>query len=177
MEEQKMSNGVNKTIITIVIVALVLLGGYFLFRGVSQTTPSVSKPSSQQAATQPPAAEQPSAQLPVGQTPAAEEEEYVVTYTSSGYSPNALTIKKGETVTFKNQSSQSMWPASAMHPAHTVYSGTSLDEHCPDTAGTAFDACKGYSPGESWSFKFDKVGSWKYHDHLNPSATGMIVVE
>jgi len=34
-----------------------------------------------------------------------------------------------------------------------------------------------YLPGESWSFKFDEGGTWKYHDHLNPGATGMIVVE
>jgi plastocyanin len=86
-------------------------------------------------------------------------------------------IKKGETVTFKNQSSNSMWPASAMHPTHRVYSGTSLDEHCPDTTGTAFDACKGFLPGQSWSFIFNKTGTWKYHDHLNPSATGTVVVE
>jgi plastocyanin len=70
-----------------------------------------------------------------------------------------------------------MWPASAFHPTHTVYSGTSLSEHCPDTAGTAFDACKGFLPGQSWSFKFTKAGTWKYHDHLNPGATGTIVVE
>jgi plastocyanin len=103
--------------------------------------------------------------------------ENVVTYTDAGYSPNALTIKKGETVTFKNQSSRSMWPASAIHPTHRVYSGTSLDEHCPDTAGTAFDACKGFLPSQSWSFTFNKTGTWKYHDHLNPGATGVVVVE
>ena len=101
----------------------------------------------------------------------------MVTYTDAGYSPVALTVKKRETVTFKNQSSRSMWTASAMHPTHRVYSGTSLDEHCPDAAGTAFDACKGFLPGESWSFKLDKTGIWKYHDHLNPGVFGSITVE
>jgi plastocyanin len=178
--QQKMSNGVNKFIITIVI-AVVTVGGYLVFfRGAPQPTPLASEQSSQQTITQPPASklpasEQPSQQPPVSQTPAVKEN--VVIYTDSGYAPSTLTIKKGETVTFKNQSSRSMWPASAMHPTHRVYSGTSLDEHCPDTTGTAFDACKGFLPGESWSFKFDKVGSWKYHDHLNPGATGTIVVE
>jgi plastocyanin len=171
----------NKTIVAIVIIAVVIVGGYFLiFRGAPQPTPSVSQPSNQQPITQSPASEpsvpeRPSQQPPASQAPAVKEK--VVTYTNSGYSPNTLTIKKGETVTFKNQSSRSMWPASAIHPTHRVYSGTSLDEHCPDTTGTAFDACKGYLPGESWSFTFNKAGTWKYHDHLNPGATGTIVVE
>jgi len=168
-------------IITIVVIAVVLVGGYFLFfRGASQPAPSVSQPSNQQPVTQPTTSEpsnqqQPSQQPPTSQAPAVKEN--VVTYTNSGYSPNTITIKKGETVTFKNQSSRSMWPASAVHPTHTVYSGTSLSEHCPDTTGTAFDACKGFLPGQSWSFTFNKTGTWKYHDHLNPGATGTIVVE
>jgi len=171
----------NKTIIAIVIIAVVIVGGYFLiFRGASQPTPSVSQPSNQQPITQSPASEpsvpeRPSQQPPASQAPAVKEK--VVTYTNSGYSPSTLTVKKGETVTFKNQSSRSMWPASAIHPTHRVYSGTSLDEHCPDTTGTAFDACKGYLPGKSWSFTFNKAGAWKYHDHLNPGAIGTIVVE
>jgi plastocyanin len=158
----------NKNIIIGIIILLILIGGYFLFfKSAPQPAPSVSQPSNQQQSSQ---------SSPI-QTPAEEEEEYVVIYNDAGYSPKTLTIKKGETVTFKNQSSRSMWPASAMHPSHRVYSGTSLEEHCPDLSGTAFDACKGYLPGESWSFKFDKVGTWKYHDHLTPSDTGTIVVE
>ena len=103
-------------------------------------------------------------------------EEKVIIYTDTGYSPNTLTIKNGETVVFKNQSSKTMWPASAMHPSHRVYGGTSLEEHCPDTTGVAFDACKGFLPSGIWSFKFDKVGEWKYHDHLNSGDFGTIVV-
>lgn len=101
----------------------------------------------------------------------------IVKYTDSGYLPAVLIVKKGATVIFKNQSSQSMWPASAFHPTHAVYSGTPLGEHCPDVGGVAFDACRGIQPGGSWSFTFTKSGNWKYHDHLNPFHTGTIVVE
>ncbi|BCX15823.1 MAG: hypothetical protein KatS3mg098_052 [Candidatus Parcubacteria bacterium] len=104
-------------------------------------------------------------------------EQSVVTYTNSGYSPSILKIKAGTTVIFKNESSRSMWTASAFHPSHTVYGGTSLEEHCPDTAAVAFDACSGVLPGNSWSFTFTKKGSWKYHNHLAPSDFGTIVVE
>lgn len=96
-----------------------------------------------------------------------------VTYNGSTFSPQEVTIKKGGTVTWKNTSGGSMWVASAQHPAHTVYSGTSRTEHCPDTSGTAFDQCVG---GGDYSFTFSKAGTWGYHDHLNPSAFGKIVV-
>ena len=162
-------------IITVIIVVVLLVGGYFFY----QSIPSTSKTPNEQTTSQPSELEQPSGeeilQAPSEQTPTANEN--VITYTDSGYSPNTLTIKNGETVIFKNQSSSSMWPASAMHPTHRLYSDTSLDEHCPDTTNSAFDACTGFLPGESWSFKFDKTGNWKYHDHLNTKNFGAIIVE
>lgn len=149
----------NKIVVVVLAIAVVLLGGYFLLKAAYHKVPIVPQSPSQQSAPQLPA------------------KENTVTYTDSGYSPSTLQIKKGETVTFKNESLQSMWPASAVHPTHRLYSGTSLSEHCPDTAGTAFDACKGFLPGSSWPFKFDKAGTWNYHNHLNPGDRGMIVVE
>lgn len=99
-----------------------------------------------------------------------------VNYTASGFSPGAITVHKGDTVTWVNQSSGDMWVASAVHPTHTLYSGTSMSQHCPDTAGTAFDACAGVPPGQSWSFTFTKVGSWGYHDHLRAFNGGTVTV-
>lgn len=146
----------KNTIIISVIVVAIAAGIYFLFNNNSkQVTPTILQP--------------------VAQTPSVEQKN-VVALTDAGYSPAVLTIQKGETVVFKNESSDSMWTASAMHPTHTAYSGTSLDQHCPDTAGTAFDACRAYLPGGSWSFVFNKVGSWKYHNHLNTVQWGTIVV-
>ncbi len=100
-----------------------------------------------------------------------------VTYTDSGYLPSELTIKAGDTVTFKNESSLGMWTASAMHPSHTVYSGTSLQEHCPDAANTSFDECTSAQPGQSWSFTFSKTGTWEYHNHVKAHDFGKIIVE
>lgn len=164
----------NKIIIALIIIAIVVFGGYFIFRGSYQapTLPS----SSQRQIPQPEATQESTSQqtLPEETLPT---EENVVTYTDSGYLPSTITVKVGTTVTFKNESSQAMWTASAMHPTHSVYGGTSLAEHCPDTSGTAFDACTGIQPGNSWTFTFTKVGTWKYHNHLAPAHTGTIVVE
>lgn len=98
-------------------------------------------------------------------------EEKIITYTDTGYSPSPLQIKIGDTVVFKNESSQSMWPASSMHPAHKDYPTIG------GCLGSTFDACQGVQPGDSWSFKFDIVGDWKYHDHLSPKNFGSISVE
>ena len=96
-----------------------------------------------------------------------------VTYTASGFSPPSLTIARGETVQFINEGGLAMWVASAMHPTHAVYDGTTLNEHC-NGGGSSFDQC---ASGGEYSFVFEKAGPWKYHNHLNVSHTGTIVVQ
>jgi|SRR3989344_4085445 len=91
--------------------------------------------------------------------------------TSSGFNPKELTIKQGDTVTWINKDTIGHWPASAVHPTHTVY---------PESGGcigSKFDACKGLVQGESWIFTFNEKGSWNYHDHLVTGLFGKIIVE
>ncbi|KKQ42104.1 MAG: Plastocyanin [Candidatus Levybacteria bacterium GW2011_GWB1_37_8] len=90
-------------------------------------------------------------------------ESIVVTYFDSGFSPTSLTVKIGDTITFKNQSGKSMWVASSSHPTHTAY---------PE-----FDAKRGVTMGENYVFTFTKAGNWKYHNHLGPFDTGVIIVQ
>ncbi|MEX2033110.1 MAG: hypothetical protein WD889_00930 [Candidatus Colwellbacteria bacterium] len=98
---------------------------------------------------------------PTSSAPSAAKLEVV--YTASGFSPKTLIVKTGDTVLFKNNSGRDFWPASAVHPTHTLY---------PE-----FDAKRAISSGGSYSFTFTRTGSWKYHDHLNPGATGTITVQ
>lgn len=93
----------------------------------------------------------------------AEGQRHTMTYSGNTYDPKDLTIKVGDTVEFRNDSDQEMWPASNVHPTHEVYSD--------------FDSKEAIAPGSGWSFKFTQAGQWGYHDHLNPSATGTITVE
>jgi plastocyanin len=99
-----------------------------------------------------------------------------VMYTDQGFSPASITIEQGQTVTWINRSSKDMWVASAMHPTHMVYDGTTLKEHCATNAETSFDACHVFSPAAPYSFTFDKVGTWKYHDHIDASKFGTVIV-
>ncbi|MEK6837097.1 MAG: cupredoxin domain-containing protein, partial [Nanoarchaeota archaeon] len=111
------------------------------------------------------------------QPAAAAENTNTVEITSTGFTPDALTIKAGETVVFVNNDALEHWPASAVHPTHTVYPGSDISKCGSAAAATIFDACKRLDLGDSFNFVFNEKGSWKYHDHLNPSLRGTVVVE
>ncbi len=94
----------------------------------------------------------------------------VVTFTDNGFIPSTLTVAKGTTVVFVNNSAAALRVSSDPHPLHNGY---------PTTGGcvaSTFDSCSNIQPGGRWSFKFDTVGTWGYHDHLNPVLKGTIVV-
>lgn len=117
--------------------------------------------------------------LPAGQNTEVEgpvvdnEFEVLIVYTENGYEPKTVTIQKGDTVRFVNNAAeQESWPASAVHPTHSIYPGKSDD----DCLGSSFDSCRGLLPGEFWEFTFDEVGEWRFHDHLHPSKTGSVIV-
>lgn len=140
----------NKFVIFIVII-LIVVGGYF-FWGKKEQRPTPLEP-----------------QAALERTSKASS--HVISYTDNGYAPSTITIKAGESVTFKNDSSKAMWPASAMHPTHTAYPATG------GCIGSTFDACASIQSGKTWSFTFDIPGMWKYHDHLTPTFFGAITVE
>ena len=100
----------------------------------------------------------------------------VVEMSSSGFSPSTLNIDVGETVTFTNVGSTSIWPASAVHPTHTVYPGSDINKCGTAEESLTFDSCGDVAPGDSYSFTFNEVGSWDYHDHRRASRKGTIVV-
>lgn len=107
----------------------------------------------------------------------ADKKEYTIEMTSTGFSPKELTIKQGETVTWVNKDTIQHWPASAKHPTHEVYPGSSITKCKTDEKASIFDACSGIKTGESWSFTFNEKGTWAYHDHIDLKVFGKIIVE
>lgn len=85
-----------------------------------------------------------------------------VSYTDTGYLPATLTVKKGTKVTFRNDSSGSMWTASGVHPTHQLLPG--------------FDQLKSVSKGGVYEYTFTKVGTWKYHNHVKTADGGIVIV-
>jgi plastocyanin len=99
------------------------------------------------------------------------EKVHVVEITKEGFVPRTIKIKKGEAFAFVNKDDKGHWPASDYHPTHGLY---------PEKGGcisSKFDACKPLSKNENFTFVFNEIGQWPYHDHLNPSLTGEVIVE
>ena len=88
--------------------------------------------------------------------------EYIVELREDGFYPEELEINKGDTVKFITTRGKFFWPAANTHPSHAIY---------PE-----FDSGEIISPEDSWSFRFEKSGSWKYHDHLNSAFVGTLIV-
>jgi len=94
----------------------------------------------------------------------APQDVVVVIMSGMTYDKEEISIKRGQTIRFENTSVDEMyWPASNIHPSHGIY---------PE-----FDPQEPVMAGKSWSFKFNKAGSWRFHDHLHPQITGTINVE
>jgi len=98
-----------------------------------------------------------------------------VTYDGTSFSPKTVTIKVGQSVTWVNQSTSGMWIASNPHPVHTGYDGTTEAQHCaPGYTGAApLDECGEKS---SFTFTFNKVGTWGYHNHEGAEDGGTVIV-
>lgn len=103
-----------------------------------------------------------------GQTPSSTSqittsaEQTTVTLMQSGFEPATITVKAGTKVVWGNKSGVAATVDSAGHPTHLTYPPLNLGE---------------FSDGSQVSLVFDKAGTYKYHNHLNPSQTGTVIVE
>ena len=106
------------------------------------------------------------------------EETILVSITEQGFEPAELIIAPHTKIIFINRDEEGHWPASDRHPSHTDYNGTDLETHCSeDYAGEpVFDSCKPIEPGDTWSFVFEKAGTFHFHDHVWSHLGGTIVV-
>lgn len=100
-----------------------------------------------------------------------------ISMSSTGYKPGVVEIAPNTKVTFKNSGTDRHWPATDNHPTHTLYDGTSLEEHCALENNDTFDACGAIKPSENWTFIFYETGRFTYHDHLWPHLQGEIIVK
>lgn len=173
----------DNTTWTIIILLIVAIGGFLLFGGgASQEGPNQPATSSNATTTQPTEnteatsspGTQPTATTSDGQSgQQADRPAATVTYENGTFSPQEVTVQKGETVRFVSQGG-AMWVGVDQHPTHTQYDGTNLQEHCQDPSTDSFDQCE---IGQRFSFTFDKTGQFDYHNHVNPSARGTVIVQ
>lgn len=137
----------NKLLISIAAVVVVILAGVFLLSNKTNNQPVISKPT-------------PQAQTET--SPSASPLTATVNLTQNGFDPQTLTVKVGTKVTWVNKSGGEAAIDSDPHPVHTSYPPLNL--------GAVAD-------GSSISLTFDQKGTYNYHNHLNPSERGTVIVE
>lgn len=93
-------------------------------------------------------------------------EETIITFSDTGITPAQVTVKSGSLLTFQNNSTKKVSVGSDPHPTHTQN---------PEITGGEF--ILDLEPGATSSVTMTKVGSWGFHDHLNPAVRGKVVVE
>ncbi|MBI2035655.1 MAG: hypothetical protein HYT12_03150 [Candidatus Liptonbacteria bacterium] len=150
----------NKSLSWFVVMVVVLVGGFVFYQNSNAPAdaPNVTPP-----------VEPPLSPVSVNKT-------WVVSFDGTAFTPRELTVKKGDTVTWENDGTQDTWPATAMHPTHTVYPGSDIEKCGTSNESKMFDACRAVKPGESYSFTFNEVGEWGYHNHLLASVFGKVTV-
>lgn len=99
----------------------------------------------------------------------------VIRYINGQYVPNRVHISVGQQVVWVNED-EVFWPASNLHPTHTAYPNSDVTKCTTLERTEMFDACEALGFNTKYSFVFDRVGEWRYHDHINPQATGMVIV-
>lgn len=138
-----------------------------LWQGVIDSISSQSPPETEPT-TEPTGEQEPEPELA---TPAPKT--VTVSYSNGGFSPQQTTINSGDTVLFTNNSNHGMWVGSDNHPTHTGYPESTSG----DCLGSSFDSCVEITTGSSWSFVFNSIGSWGYHNHTRVGKTGTVIVQ
>lgn len=147
----------NVTIGIAVVILVILLGWFYLKSQRSSYAPAPVQATPSPQAIQP--TENPATSS--AETPNLIKEN-AVTITSAGFSPQSITIKAGEVVVWTNGDSADHTVNSAPHPTHTAYPPLNLGV---------------IKPGDKKSLTFPAAGTYKYHDHLNPSLFGSVTVQ
>lgn len=146
-----------KSLWTSIIILLVVAGGIYLWSGRVVIAPTKEITDSTQT----------NSDLPP----------VVITFDENGFTPNEVTIKAGQKVEWVNKSGKDFWPATNIHPTHTLYPDSSIFKCLTPEELTIFDACRPVGFGKGYTFTFNSVGEWRYHDHLRANKTGIIRVE
>ena len=148
----------RNAILIVVTVLIVLVAGWWLLQAQKGTSTLPPLPVTESITETPTSAPAESTEAGMKQA-----EKNSVTISSDGFNPKSVTIKAGEEVTWMNDDTKAHTVNSEPHPTHTIYA--------------PFNTVGRLSPGEQKSLAFPDAGTYGYHDHLNPSLTGTVIVQ
>ncbi|MBI2450868.1 MAG: cupredoxin domain-containing protein [Parcubacteria group bacterium] len=83
-----------------------------------------------------------------------EKKEATISIAASGFSPSNVEVAKGGKIEWKNNDTVDHQPASAPHPFHTDWPSLGNGQVL--------------KPGEDFSITASEIGTFQFHDHLNP---------
>jgi len=86
-----------------------------------------------------------------------------VVFVDSGFVPDIVEINVGDTVRFVNNSSTNMWIASDEHPTHMLL--------------PTLDQLEEVGANGVYEYTFTKIGTWTYHNDVDTSLTGVVIVK
>lgn len=159
---QDSNSNSKKIIIAIVILCILLLAGIVILSSnkkpasiPQQSTPIIQPTSSAQSGNQ----ISPTIARPA---PPVFSGTQTINVTKQGFEPSVITVKAGTFVNWNNKSGQEAAVASDPHPTHQTYIPLNLGTF-PDRNGV--------------SLIFNTPGTYGYHNHLNPSQKGTVIVE
>lgn len=140
----------NKRMVSVLcLMIIVVLGGVLVYFYLARLKPPIAP-----APTVPPKVTKPV-------LPSAEAK---VTIGKEGFTPSTVLVKKGSQVTWINTDEEPHQVVSDPHPTHSNLPSLEMDEPL--------------LTNESFTFTFEKVGTFAYHDELNPlDLKGTIIVE
>ncbi len=87
---------------------------------------------------------------------------YTVNVTNSGFDPKLITVKRGEVVIWMNTTTKKATVNSDDHPTHKL---------------NAFLNLGSFNAKSSVQAYFAEAGTYTYHNELNPSQKGTVIVE
>ncbi len=137
----------NKIIIA-AIALLLLVGGFVLLKGAFRKNMASNNPTQTQTTTT--------------TNPKTQEKSVTIKLDKTGFNPASVDVGVGTRVVFINESGEMATVNSDDHPIHTKFPFLNLGE---------------FGNGSSVQAVFDKAGTFTYHNHLNPSQKGTIVVK
>jgi plastocyanin len=139
----------NNKVILVAVVVLILGGGALLLLSNKAQLQPANQTTNESQNTPTKAVQQPT-------------EETLVKVTSAGYEPKTITVKPGAKVVWKNETGGPVTVSSDNHPTHLLWPFLNLGK---------------FEDGSSVSVVFDKAGTYTYHNHLDASMTGTVVVK
>ena len=142
----------------VLIIVLLVAGGFLLVNRTENNNQAPSPQTPVQTVSSPTPAEETATPTPE----ATKQKEAMVTLSKNGFSPKTVTVKTGDKVFWKNESGETATVNSAPHPIHTTYPKLNLGN---------------FEDGETLELIFTDPGTYNYHNHLNVSQTGSVIVE